>query len=95
MTSIIRNTCFLILAAALFAGCSTAQHDQPAALASTTVENPDEVTCRTIVKTGTRIGTRVCKTNRAWAMGRSDGRNMVEDIQRRSAISQSDPNAGG
>ena len=79
----------------LLTGCSTEQRAQPASLVNTTVENPDEVTCRSVVKTGTRIGTRVCKTNRAWAMGSSQGRNMAEDIQRKSSQGLADPNYGG
>ena len=85
----------LALAMTMMVGCSVTPNEQPAALANADVENPDQVTCKTVVKTGTRIGTRVCKTNREWALGDRSGRNMVEDIQRRSAMGQSDPNAGG
>ena len=95
MTATRQIALFLMIASAAIVGCSSTPNEQPAALASAAVENPDEVTCRTIVKTGTRIGTRVCKTNRAWAMGSSQGRNMAEDIQRRSYQSVADPNAGG
>jgi hypothetical protein len=77
------------------AGCSSTPNEQPAQLVNAAVENPDEVSCRTIVKTGTRVGTRVCKTNRAWALGNSQGRNMAEDIQRKAYQSVGDPNAGG
>ena len=83
------------IGALCIAGCSSTPNSQPAALANAAVENPDEVTCKTVVKTGTRIGTRVCKTNRAWAIGSRQGRNMAEDVQRKAYQSVGDPNAGG
>jgi hypothetical protein len=72
---------------ALLAACSSTDTTD-AAMASAEVVNPDEVTCRTVVKTGTRVGTRICKTNRAWAGGSSQGRNMAEGIQRSSMQNQ-------
>jgi hypothetical protein len=92
----IRKTGWLVVALlAVLAGCSSTPNSQPAALANAAIDNPDEVTCKTIIKTGTRIGTRVCKTNRAWAMGNREGRNMAEDVQRRAYQSCGDPNCGG
>lgn len=72
----------LILSAVL-AACSSTDSAETA-VASAEVTDPDEVSCRTIVKTGTRIGTRVCKTNRAWAASTASGRSMAESIQRTS-----------
>lgn len=46
-----------------------------------------EVTCRNVVKTGTRIGTRVCKTDRQWEEESTDSRDAVNSIQRNSAQS--------
>ncbi|MDP4598164.1 MAG: hypothetical protein NWS96_04915 [Pseudomonadales bacterium] len=46
----------------------------------------DDVTCRTIVKTGTRFGTRVCKTNLAWEQAREDSRDAVDKIQQNSKM---------
>ena len=69
-----------VLITTLTACSSTGTGD--GAVASAVVENPDEVTCKTVIKTGTRIGTRVCKTNRAWAVGSSQGRSMAEGVQR-------------
>jgi len=51
---------------------------------SSMVRNPDEVTCRSVVRTGTRIGTKKCMTNRAWMQGSRDGREAAETIQRKS-----------
>ncbi len=83
----------LVGSAALATGCASTETGE-STYAKAEVANPDEVTCRTIIKTGTRIGTKVCKTNRAWASGNSQGRNMAEDIQRRAYQSVGDPNAG-
>ena len=83
----------VLLASAVLTACASTGDGEPA-LAKAEVKNPDEVTCRTVVKTGTRIGTKVCKTNRAWAAGSSSGRAMAEDIQRRSMQGLADPNGG-
>ena len=69
------------------AACSSSGTSD-ATFAEADIANPGEVSCRTIVKTGTRIGTKACKTNCAWAFGSSQGRNqgrtMAEGIQRGS-----------
>jgi hypothetical protein len=79
----------MVLSILLLGACASSPEGQPeAAMANAQVANPDEVTCRTKVKTGTRIGTKVCKTNRAWALGNRAGRNMAEDIQRKSMQNQ-------
>ena len=44
----------LALAMTMMVGCSVTPNEQPAALANADVENPDQVTCKTVVKTGTR-----------------------------------------
>jgi hypothetical protein len=49
---------------------------------------PNEVTCKNVVKTGTRIGTRVCKTNQAWEDERRTSREATEAIQRGGAQTQ-------
>ena len=59
---------------------------------SSMVKNPDEVTCRSVVRTGTGIGTKMCMTNRAWLEASRDGRETVEAIQRESVQT---PVAGG
>ena len=52
-------------------------------LANNQVVNPDEVTCRQIVKTGTRIGSRVCKMNKDWHRASMDAQEATEDIKRK------------
>lgn len=71
----------LMLLVALGAGCATRSdsvrpaqatagtpvgHGKPEKIAAAT-KGPDAVRCEIIDKTGTRIGTRVCMTNKAWA----------------------------
>lgn len=86
--------CAAALFSVLLAACASSPDSENKMASAREVANPDEVTCRTKVKTGTRIGTKVCKTNRAWAQGSSSGRNMAEAIQRGALQSVGDPNAG-
>ena len=79
------SSTFLLLlgvSSVLLPGCSSTGSSNETAVAQVEVENPDEVTCRSIVKTGTRIGTRVCKTNRAWAAKDPSARTIAEDAKR-------------
>ena len=57
---------------------------QIAEVTSSMVKNPDEVTCRNVVRTGTRIGTKKCMTNRAWMQASRDAREATDSIQRKS-----------
>jgi hypothetical protein len=57
-------------------------------VASRAAVDPNEVTCKNIIKTGTRIGTRVCKTNQTWEQERRDSREATERIQRGAAQTQ-------
>ncbi|MEP5765768.1 MAG: hypothetical protein ABJ308_14330 [Halieaceae bacterium] len=86
--------CAAALCSVLLTACASSPDSESKVASAQEVANPDEVTCRTKVKTGTRIGTKVCKTNRAWALGNSSGRNMAEAIQRGSLQSVGDSNAG-
>ncbi len=71
------------------AACNTQfTGNQATAAAGQTVPNPDMVTCKSVVKTGTRIGSRECKTNRAWARGTANARAWAEQIQRESVLGQ-------
>ncbi|QIB65496.1 hypothetical protein [Kineobactrum salinum] len=40
--------------------------------------------CKTMIKTGTRLGTKVCKTEAQWRQDARDSREATEDIQRTS-----------
>ena len=77
----------LLLAAfsVTLAACSSTG-DQVAANSSDDIEvhEPDKVTCKTVVKTGSRVGSKVCKTNRAWTETARRSKEYAENIQRRS-----------
>jgi starvation-inducible outer membrane lipoprotein len=60
---------------------------------SSMVRNPDEVTCRNVVRTGTRIGTKKCMTNQRWMELSRDARQATQDIQRQSN-QQKNPSGG-
>lgn len=59
---------------------------------SSMARNPDEVTCRSVVRTGTRIGSKKCMTNARWLQASRDGREAAEDVQRKSTMT---PTVGG
>ncbi len=44
--------------------------------------DPDAVRGKVYAKTGTRISSKVCKTNREWEQAARDSRKATEDIQR-------------
>lgn len=80
-------TSTLLLAAALglVTGCagtgapgSASQADQVAA------NSTENVRCKTIIKTGTRLGTKVCKSEAQWEQDARDSREATESIQRTS-----------
>ena len=73
----------LLLSAVLVVGACSSAGDKPDSVASTsTVSEPDEVTCRNVAKTGTRISSKVCKTNRAWAEIARRGREDADSVTR-------------
>jgi hypothetical protein len=55
--------------------------------------DPDRIRCKTQAKTGTRLGSRVCKTNSDWNQAQTDAQEAVDHIQRRGAIT-SNPSGG-
>ena len=76
----------LVLSAGI-AGCADTPPESEAQIAEVTssmVKNPDEVTCRSVVRTGTRIGSKKCMTNRAWMEASRNAREATDEIQRRS-----------
>ena len=92
MTTLAASTLF-----ALLAGCAgTTGSDSSAGTAgsdSQALASSEGVTCKTVIKTGTRLGTRVCKKDEVWAREAGDSRDAINDIQRNSA--QSAGPAGG
>lgn len=79
-----------LLVAVLLSACSSSQIADNAAptaagedqVASTEVGDPNAMTCKNVVKTGTRIGTRTCKPNREWEQDAQTSKEAVENIQR-------------
>ncbi len=68
--------------ALLLAACSTTGDE--VAANDIDVHEADEVTCKTVTKTGSRVGQKVCKTNRAWTETARRSRDYAENIQRTS-----------
>ncbi|MFO7552570.1 MAG: hypothetical protein R6W80_14270 [Haliea sp.] len=95
-----RHSIFAISAGAVFtllAGCAgTTGSDTAAGAAGNNgqqVASNEGVTCKTVIKTGTRLGTKVCKKDEVWAREAGDSRDAINDIQRNSAQSAS-PSGG-
>ena len=86
------NSAAAIIAFALVTGCAGTANQSGAGINESTrdmvavseVRDPNQVRCRTVVKTGTRIGTKVCKTNKEWDQATRDAREATEQIQRGS-----------
>jgi len=76
----------LALPVLLVGGCSGAGEQRVASAPE--IHEPDEVTCRSVVKTGTRVGSKVCKTNRAWAESSRRAQEYAERITRKSGQNQ-------
>ena len=58
--------------------------EQNASLAD---DDPDKVTCKRSTKPGSRMRTKVCKTNRRWLEEQQDAEDAAELIQRQSVQS--------
>ncbi len=89
--------CAFGAALSLLAACSSTGTSQTAGTDGATparaVASNENVTCRNIIKTGTRLGTRVCKTDAQWKQESQDSRDAANSIQNNSA--QSAGPAGG
>ncbi|MFU8764632.1 MAG: hypothetical protein ACNA7T_08920 [Haliea sp.] len=79
-----------LLVAVLLGACSSSQVVDNAApagadenqVASAEPGDPNAMTCKNVVKTGTRIGTRTCKPNREWEQDSRTSKEAMENIQR-------------
>ncbi|MFV0478010.1 MAG: hypothetical protein ACK5ME_09265 [Parahaliea sp.] len=60
---------------------------------TTSTDTSNTVRCETIIKTGSRIGTKICKTNAQWEQERRDSREATERVQRGGV--QSSTKGGG
>lgn len=72
-----------VIIAALFlltAGCA----GSPPANSELAAANTENLRCKTIIKTGTRLGTKVCKSEAEWDRDARDSKEAIEDIQRTS-----------
>jgi hypothetical protein len=81
------------LTVAMISACSDLSSKDGVAYNNEVVD-PDKITCRTVVKTGTRIGSKVCKTNRTWAEIARASQAGLDDTTRRAAQTQT-YNEGG
>lgn len=69
--------------AALFlltAGCA----GSPPATSELAAASTGDLRCKTIIKTGTRLGTKVCKSEAEWERDARDSKEATENIQRTS-----------
>ncbi len=55
------------------------------------VHNPDEMTCKKVTKTGTRLSSEMCKTNKQWAQQARDANEATSAIQREATQGSSPP----
>ncbi len=72
-------------AVTMLAACTSTSNQSGSKYATQKTQDPDKVTCKSVVRTGTRLGSRMCLTNRDWALQRENSREAVEQIQRESA----------
>ena len=73
----------LFLATLLLLGaCSPLSKNADATDYTAEAVDPDEIKCKRVIKTGTRIGTKVCRTNRTWEALAARGREDLERSQR-------------
>ena len=93
----IKTLVFALIVVSVTSGCAskTVQVTQTDQVAETvqgtelvqTTDNdsydPDEVTCRMIAKTGSRVKSKVCGTNRQWKQIAEESANDTEKIQHR------------
>ena len=48
--------------------------------------DPDEVTCKRVAETGSRVKKRVCATNREWKRAEEDSQRTTKSLQRQGQI---------
>ena len=78
---------FLLTAVVLLGACTPLSKNAGATADAGEVVDPDAIRCKTIVKTGTRIGSKVCRTNRTWDSLAARARENLEHTQRTSTQS--------
>lgn len=55
------------------------------------VANPEQITCKKVTKTGTRMTSEMCKTNMQWAQQSRDAGEAVSAIQREATQGSAPP----
>jgi hypothetical protein len=68
----------LLQACSPLTGVDTSKYDKDY------VHNPDQMICKQVIKTGTRMTSKMCKTNAQWAQNARDANEAVSAIQRES-----------
>mgnify|MGYP001812513608 CR=1 FL=1 len=64
-------------------GTDTVQGTEPVQVAGTEAYDPDEITCKRIAKTGTRVKSKVCATNAEWKASEEYAQKATKEMQRR------------
>ena len=81
----LKPTQLLLLTTLLLLGaCSPLSKNADATAYTAEVVDPDEIKCQRVIKTGSRIGTKVCRTNRTWEALAARGREDLERSRRRA-----------
>jgi hypothetical protein len=75
----------LLQACSPLTGVDTSKYDEDY------VHNPDEITCKRVIKTGTRMTSEMCKTNTQWAQQSRDASEATTAIQREATQGSSPP----
>ncbi|MFV0278574.1 MAG: hypothetical protein ACK5HY_15520 [Parahaliea sp.] len=84
----------LVTSLAALGGCSTpGDTTANGALANNASASPEGLRCKNVIKTGTRLRSRVCKTEAQWEQDATDSRTATEGIQR-TAVHGSVPTGG-
>ncbi len=83
-----RLSVVIVLTLALSA-CSnvTGNDDAVKSMAGGQGSDADKVKCKSVVRTGTRIATRVCATNSEWQRMSADAQNAMEKVHRKATPS--------
>lgn len=85
---------FLLTTVVLLGACSPLSKNANTVAYAGEVIDPNAIRCKTIVKTGTRIGTRICRTNRTWDALAVRARDTLEHSQRTSVQSNTYQDGG-
>lgn len=64
-------------------GTEIAQETETVEGADLDPDDPDAITCKLIAKTGSRVKTKICGTNRQWALSEEESQQNTKDMQNR------------